>query len=624
MMSAKTASASAILQRKLATAVRERKMFAQSLAEANARFTEKVKELSLLRRIGDSISSNLNERAVCESLVNIITSEMTAENCSVMLLTEDGGHLMLRAAQGQTDGAPRFFDAADPKAPRIPIGNGVAGMVAKTGKPMLVQNTAKDRHFRKIPGRLKNISSLLCTPIAGEKGKVIGVLNLSHPDIGQFSRENERLLRLIVNHAALAFNNIRLFSRILKFNEELELAVTERTKDLRDSEGKYRALMQQGSEGIVIAGRDGVIRECNAAAGALTGQKPSMWTGRHLDAMMPDAAPSILKRLGGHAPAVRGPVTEETVLGARRGKRGTSVSIGASLITLAAGPVIHMTMRDITQRTLLDEKLRNYSQNLEEEVRRRTRELKAAQNELIQAAKLAALGELASGVAHEINNPIAIIAGYTEDLKDRVLKGESPGKATLIRTLNLIAESAQRAHAITQEILDFSTPRATRIAIYNIRDLLETSVTMVRTRLKNMGLSVVLRGNALDSEIHTDKNHIVQVMINLLNNAADASPKNNVITITANIRGGRLQINVADNGNGIPKELMGKIFDPFFTTKEPGKGTGLGLSISYRIVQKLGGRITAASRPGKTAFTVQLPIEANTAAIPQKGAQANG
>ncbi len=623
-MSEKTSGVSATLRRRLAAAVRERTMFGKALAEANARFAEKVKELSLLRRIGDSISSNLDERAVCESLVNIITSEMTAENCSVMLLSDDGGHLTLRAVQGQTDETPRFFDAGDPAAPRIPIGKGVAGMVAKTGKPMLVKNAAEERHFRKIPGRLKNISSLLCTPIAGEKGTVIGVLNLSHPDIGQFSRENERLLRLIVNHAALAFNNIRLFTRIRKFNEELEHAVTERTKELRDSEGKYRALMQQSSEGIVIAGREGVIRECNGAAGALTGQKPAAWVGRHLEAMMPDAAPAILKHLGSAAPKRRAPVAVETVLRAPRGKRETPVSIGANLIALAAEPVIHITMRDITQRALLDEKLRNYSRNLEEEFRRRTRELKAAQNELIQAAKLAALGELASGVAHEINNPIAIIAGYTEDLKDRLLKGESPGMTTLIRTLNLITESAQRAHAITQEILDFSTPRATRFAVYNIRELLETPLAMVRQRMKNLGLSIIVKGSALNSNIRTDKSHVVQVMINLLNNAIDASRKNDTINVTANICNGLLEITVTDSGGGIPKELMGKIFDPFFTTKEPGKGTGLGLSISYRIVQKLGGHLTAASRPGKTAFTVQLPFEAGTAADSYIGTQTNG
>ena len=606
-MNTKTVRSGADLRRRLAAAVRERRMFARTLAEANARFAEKVKELSLLRRIGDSISNNLDEQAVCGSLVNIIISEMTAENCSVMLLTDDGGHLILRAAQGQMDGAPRFFDAADPKAPRIPVGSGVAGMVAKTGEPRLVQNAAEDRHFKKMRGRLKNISSLLCMPIAGEKGTVIGVLNLSHPDIGQFSRENERLLRLIVNNAALAFNNIRLFTRIRRFNEELEHAVSKRTEELRNSEGKYRALIQQGSEGIVIAGRDGVIRECNAAAGDLTGQKPAAWAGRNIAAMMPGAAPAILKHLGTAAPAGHAPVAVETVLRAPRDKRETPVSISASLITLAAGPVIHITMRDITQRTLLDEKLRNYSRDLEEEVRRRTAELKAAQNELIQAAKLAALGELASGLAHEINNPIAIIAGYAEDLKDRVLKGEAPGKATLIGTLDLIAESAQRAHNITQEILDFSTPRASRIAPYRIRELLETSVTMVQPRLKRGGLSVTLGGSALNGEIHTDKNQIVQVMINLFNNAADASPENGVITVSARFRGGMLEITVTDAGGGIPEKVMGKIFDPFFTTKEPGKGTGLGLSISYRIVQKLGGRIAAASRPGKTAFTVQLP-----------------
>ncbi len=621
-MAAKTAPRTADLRRRLQTARRERQLFARALAEANGRFSEKVKELSILRRIGDSISSRLDERTVCESLVNIIISEMTAENCSLMLKTGDGRELMLRAAQGQADPAPRFFHAGDRSAPRIAVGDGVAGWVAKTGKPMLVKNTADEAHFKKLRKGIKNITSLLCMPILREK-EIIGVLNLSHPDIGQFSQENERLLRLIVSQAALAFSNIRLFERQRRFNEELERAVTDRTGELRLSETKYRALMQQGSDGIVIADDRGVIIECNDTAAAMTGRKPGAWEGKALAALLPEVADDAVRLLRSKTPSQKG-LRRDTLLRAGRKEQGIPVSIGATVIRLARGKVLYVTMRDITEQVLLDQKLKNYSRELEEEVQRRTCELQATQNELIQTAKLAALGELASGVAHEINNPIAIIAGYAEDMKDRILKGESPGKTTLIGTLDMIVASAQRAHLITQEILDFSSPRATRIAAHNLGELLKTSVSMLRSRLKSGEHSVRLGGDALGLTLHTDKNHIVQVMINLLTNAVDASERKGPIGIRARRIDHRIEVTVTDRGHGIAKEHLGKIFDPFFTTKEPGKGTGLGLSISYRIVQKLRGRLTVTSRPGKTAFTVHLPLDEHNHGLEDRGTDKHG
>lgn len=600
------------IRRRLSTAVRQKRMYAAALASANARFTEKVKELSILRRIGDSISSSLDERTVCESLVNIIISEMTAENCSLMLMAEGGGHLSLRAAQGQTDSGPRYFPEDGPDVgKRIAIGEGVAGHVAKTGRPMLVQNTAKDQHFKKMKKGGKLISSLLCMPIRAGEG-VVGVLNLSHPDIGQFSKENERLLTLIVNQAALAFHNIRLFNRGRRFSEELERTVEGRTRELRNSENKYRTLLKQGSDAIIIVdAKNGAIIECNDTAGKLTGWKSEKWLGRPFQELFPEGEPvaaalARLRRKGTAMPDGEGRLNH------RRAGKTTAVAVSARRIALEKGPVLYLTIRDITKQALLDQKIKNYSQELEREVTNRTRELQQTQNELIQAAKLAALGELASGVAHEINNPIAIIMGYAEDLKDRIAGDEALGKKTLVSALDLILESAGRCHDITQEILDFSAPQPGRMAEHRLGDILDMAGAMTRARLKRGDITLKVRGTALDDTITTDKNSVVQVLINLINNGVDASDRGKSIEMEAVRRGDTVEITVTDHGCGIPKENLTKVFDPFFTTKQPGKGTGLGLSVSYRIIQKIGGKLTVQSRPGLTVFGIQLPRDGAT------------
>ncbi|MBI5179106.1 MAG: GAF domain-containing protein [Nitrospinae bacterium] len=591
----------------LKAARREKKLYATLLANANQRFNEKVKELSILRRIGDSISSSLNERGVCESLVNILTSEMTAENCSVMLLSAERGCLFLKAAQGQTDQAPRYFpDSASQKG--IAVGEGVAGWVAKSGKPMLIRDTARHSRFKHITGGMKGISSLLCMPIKGDEG-VLGVLNLSHPDIGKFSAENERLLRLIVSQAALAFNNIRLFTRIKTFNEELEGKVAERTKQLGDSERKYKSLMKQGAEGIVIvSAKTGKIMECNDVAGDLAGTKPEKLVGEGIAALFPSLKPDF-QRIGKSTKS-RKPLTAECVIYKPRRKREPLyVGISANVIDLVEERVLYLTFHDITQRLQLEKKLKNYSRELEQEVKKRTGELRTAQEELVQAAKLAALGQLASGVAHEINNPLAVIAGYAEDLKDRITNGEEIGKNTLMGALNMIIQSGERCHSITREILDFSKPRMARIEPHFLGDIVSASVSMAGAHAKERNVPLAVGGNALRLNVETDRNHLVQILINLINNAIDASPSHSTVKVEANEHNSHVTLSVTDFGHGIPKEVKHKIFDPFFSTKVPGKGTGLGLSITYQLVGRLHGDIAVESQPGKTAFTVTLPVK---------------
>ncbi len=606
MMSVKLKDKNLQLRKMLEAERKEKKVFSDALAEMKKGFGVKVKELSILSRIGDSISSSLDEETVCKSIINILISEMTAENCSVMLASDDGKTLRLKAVQGQTQPRPRYF-SDDKVSTVIKVGDGIAGKAAKTGKTVLVKDTSKIRGFKKLSGGIETISSLLCIPIKGKDG-LTGVINMSHPNVGEFTREDERLFNLIANQAASAFDNIKLFAKVKKMAQDLERLVMERTKELSDSEQKYKNLMKYGSDAIFIVSLEtGKISNCNEKGGKLVGLLPKKLIGRHVKELFPknriNSAKELLEMPEKRKKYLHG---DAYVKSAKR-KKEVPVSLSASVIKLHDGPVLYLTVRDITQRVILDQKLKNYSNKLEQDVQKRTRELKQAQDQFIQAAKLSALGELASGMAHEINNPVAIIRGYAEDLRDHLKNNKMPKRQVFNRSLDMIISSADRCYLMTDEILDFAKPKLNNFGSHTLKEIIDSSLDMVHAGLRNKRLKINLKGRPSKASIKTDKNHLKQVVINILNNAIDASAKGGKIEISVNRNKGRLLIRVTDNGDGIPREDLPRIFDPFFTTKKPGKGTGLGLSISYRIMEKLGGSISVNSKPGKTAFSIILP-----------------
>ncbi len=598
------------LKKQLNSTKKEKKIFAKALSEANHRFSQRVKELSILRRVDDSISSSLDKKTVCTNIVGILISELTAENCSVMLLAQDGKTLLLKAARGQKDKKTRYYDDREAKKLKtISVGKGIAGRVAKTGKSILIKDIKESKRFINLEGGLKEITSLLCMPITGENG-TIGVLNLSHPYIGKFSKENERFLKLILSQAALALENIRLFEETKKFNTKLESLVAERTAELRDSEQKYKGFMKYGSDAVIIASaKDGLIIECNDKLHELTGIKPAIWEGRHLKELFSKSRPKKILARVKDKKIDKKIYSENSFIKKRNRKTSTPVNVTCSSINLVRGSVLYLTIRDITEQVLLEKKRSNYSKKLEHDISERTKELKQTQSELIQAAKMSSLGELASGVAHEINNPIAIIKGYAEHLQYSIKDGEPIKKETLRKTLRLITESAERCSNITDGILNFSRPRQNRISTCRIKEVSLICLQMVRPHMGNLNHKISVTGNGQDSVIETDQSHLEQVIINLLNNSIDACKEGGKIVLNIEKKKDLLKLNIIDNGEGIPTEYINKIYDPFFTTKEPGKGTGLGLAISYRIVQLLGGQISVSSKPGRTVFTVSLPIK---------------
>jgi two-component system, NtrC family, sensor kinase len=237
---------------------------------------------------------------------------------------------------------------------------------------------------------------------------------------------------------------------------------------------------------------------------------------------------------------------------------------------------------------------------------------------MLQSQKLASLGELAAGVAHEINNPLAIIrqeAEYTQFLLKKSASSAGPELAELQDSLREIITQVDRSREITRNLLDFARKREPVLQKVQLNRLIEDMARLVEKEAKNKNIALIRHYDPELPVIISDPPLLRQVILNLLNNASQAIGQDGQITIaTAPLPPREISITVADSGPGIPPAILPKIFDPFFTTKPQGQGTGLGLAICHGIIQKLAGRISAASPPGQgAAFTIILPLEANPA-----------
>jgi C4-dicarboxylate-specific signal transduction histidine kinase len=244
-----------------------------------------------------------------------------------------------------------------------------------------------------------------------------------------------------------------------------------------------------------------------------------------------------------------------------------------------------------------------------QEMERREHELRDKQEQLVQAGKLATLGELTTGVAHELNNPLNNIGLYIGNVIDRVHLGQLDTEQVL-DDLEKAMEQVQKATEIISHLRTFGRAATVTVERVDVDDVIERALSLMHEQLR-------LRAIEVDLDLPPDELVVVgnpiqleQVFINLLTNARDAlaeAPERK-IRISSRLEGNEIQIALADSGSGIPDQIQSRIFDPFFTTKETGAGTGLGLSITYSIVKEHGGEIALAPSPGGARFEITLPL----------------
>ena len=278
--------------------------------------------------------------------------------------------------------------------------------------------------------------------------------------------------------------------------------------------------------------------------------------------------------------------------------------------------------RMIDSLQLSRDEIEEYNRNLEQKIIERTLELEEIQQQLVQSEKLSAIGQLAAGVAHELNNPLGGILGYSqftlEKLKKMREKEDVPSEVDkFIRYLTDIETQARRCKTIVQNLLRFSrTTRTTDFEPVDVNQIVEDTRTFVEHQLHMNNIELEVQLSAELPDVQGNAGQLQQVLTNLIINAMHASPAESTIRLMTRYSPplgefvGAVEIIVADEGCGISPENLNKIFEPFFTTKVVGKGTGLGLSVSYGIVKDHGGEIKADSVPGDgSTFVVVLPLQ---------------
>src|SRR5216117_412300 len=427
------------------------------------------------------------------------------------------------------------------------------------------------------------VGSAAAVPLRAH-GALVGTLVIADPRDGAFPPEDVRLLSTVATHAAIVIANARFFEHVRHAKEQWETA--------------FDSL----SEGIAVVDEAGRVRRANRSLATMHGVPIPGVIGRDLgEALLgpSSALPGLLAavRQGGGAQPL---VVRSSALGGGGGGGGSggrTLRVNAARIPVpAADQSVVVLVEDVTDQ-------------------------QAMEAHLIQSEKLAAVGQLVSGVAHELNNPLTSIAGLSEFLlEQKELASKDRGH------LRVIHEQAERASRIVRNLLTFARKGPAEQARVNLNDVIQRTLMLMAHDLKLKDITVEKVLPATIPEVVGDRHALQQMVLNLLNNAAQAVADNKpgqrrLICINTSFDH-RVRMRVSDSGPGIPDEVMPQLFTPFFTTKEPGQGTGLGLSITYSIVEAHGGRISVERPPdGRAAFLVDLP-PAPPAVLPAPSATA--
>ncbi|MBC7950471.1 MAG: PAS domain S-box protein [Rhodospirillaceae bacterium] len=464
------------------------------------------------------------------------------------------------------------------------LGRGPIGTAIRTGRSQVVHDTTQDPRFapwRDAAAR-HHFRSVLSLPL-GQGDDRIGTLNIYASEREAFDADVVRLMEDLARNLTYGIGALRM-------KAEHEQAV----RDLAESEERYRSLIELTPDAIIVHSQ-GTILFANAASARIFGTEQSNLLGRRvLDLIHDDFQVEVARRIAN--PPMQRQVTEYRMR--RMDGSEFEAEVAATTITFHGLPARILVIRDVTDR-------------------------KQVQQQLVQAAKLATLGEMAAGLVHELSQPLNIIRLTAEG----ALLFIERGKATQdfqSQQFQLVADQAQRTAEIIDDIRIFSRRDTSPVQAFDATAAVASALGVLEGQLRTdevilttdlPDLAVLIRGRRVQLE---------QVVINLVSNAQHALKEKRdmaggdwhaEITVSAKRQDRNLIITVADNGPGIPPAVRARIFEPFFTTKEAGRGTGLGLSVSFGIIASMGGCLEVVDQASTplhkqgACFAITLPVD---------------
>ncbi len=519
-------------------------------------------ELRVLVRILETVSSSLDLHEVALTIVSQIATVIPAVRCSMLFVDPEGQRCHVLASHDDPQLSMLEIDLR--KYPEV-------RRAIESGSPVLVSDVCQEPMLAEIGSKLErmNFRSILVVPLTFH-GKVLGTICLKAAQAKDTLTDAElRFCTAVARASANALQNALL-------HDQVRDAATIHSATSQ----KLSRILDDSPDLILSTDEAGRVTEFNRGAERLLGVPRPDAIGRPTEELFgPACGPALIARV-----RVEGRISNHPCVFRRADGRELELELNLSILgregAAARGTV--WVGRDVS-------------------------ELKAAQLQLLQAKKLSTIGEVISGVAHELNNPLSGVLGFSQLLVRR-----HPDSA-LSRDLERIHDSALRCQKIVKNLLSFARVHKPERRYLGLNGILEKTVEMRRYQLQVNDVEIERDLEPDLPRTMLDYHQMQQVFLNLLNNAEHAMVATRGRARRLGVRtfrvGDRVRVEFRDNGVGMDADTLERVFDPFFTTKPPGQGTGLGLSVSYGIVREHGGAIWAESHPGHgTAFFVDLPI----------------
>ena len=580
--------------------------------------SERSEHLSLINEVSQAAASILSLDLMLNTVTQAIQRRFGYLRVSIFLVDADAGVVTTRSQAGaQGDGVQIEY--------QLQLGEGLVGQAAKESQTKLANDVNRYPGYLRLGPNADKVRSELAVPIR-LGSKVVGVLDLRSDEIDVFTRQDVTTMGLLADQLSIAIENARLYGEIRQRVEELTTLnkisqavtstldlqetltlITDHTTRLLGVAATSVVLYDETKDDLWFAAASGEGSEYVLGMRMSIGQGIAGWVYQQgQPVMVPDTSKDT--RWFGGFDSDSG-FTTRSILSVPLQTKGQTIG-AIEAMNKEDGPFDVEDLRLLTSMAAPAATAIENAQ-LYDKIRQGMRDLEETQAQLVQSARLAAVGELAAGVAHEINNPLTSIIGFT-----RLLLEDVPSDDPMRDDLETIDREAARTRQIVRALLDFARTSDPVLVPTDLNGLVEEALMLVCTRSVLAKVSMEKDLLSLPA-VMLDSNQIKQVLVNLLNNAVQAMPDGGRLTIATRLTEREhngvyhemAAVYVSDSGVGIPPENLARIFDPFFTTKEVGQGTGLGLSVSYSIVEKHNGRIEVESVPEEgSTFTLLLPV----------------